>query len=195
VALTGQQLCRYFHAGQVIQLVSPHRAVFAEVLSCAPGRITARPEGIAPVAERVLVRAPVKSALFQASARLSATADTEHPLVLETFANIQCTERRAFPRLNEPVPAHVYRDGTDAFHRIAAVNLGARGLLLGWPDAPDVALGERIRLDIALEDHRIPALGEVVRLDGCQSAVRFLEISDDDQDHIADFVFRREVTS
>jgi hypothetical protein len=194
--LAAERLCRYFHAGQVIQLVSPGRATFAEVLACAPGRITARAESAAPSAKRVLVRAPVRSALFEASARLTRAANAEQTVILETFANMQCTERRACPRLDEPVPTHVYRyDGDEAFHRIAAVNLGATGLLLGWPDTPDLALGERVRLEIALDGRLLPASGQVVRLDGCRSAIHFLQISGEDQDRIAGYVFRREVAS
>lgn len=189
-----ERLCRYFHAGQVIQLVSQNRAAFAEVLACAPGHITARAESALPTAARVLVRAPVKSALFTASAHIVPSPHAAETVILETFANIQCTERRDCARLHEPVPTHVHRDDrAGAYHRIAAVNLGAGGLLLGWPERPEVALGERLRLEIVLDDRPVSAVGQVVRLDGCRSAVHFVEISSADQERISAYIFRREV--
>lgn len=189
-----ERLCRYFHAGQVIQLVSPGRTLFAEVLNCAPDQVTAKSEGPTPDARRVLVRAPVRRAIFEASAQMTPMIQMPDTFILRTFANMQCTERRAFGRLDEPVPTHVYRDGGPSpYHRIAAINLGASGLLLGWPNTPEVSLGERVRLEVALDDASLPAIGEVVRIDGCRSAIRFLEISTEDQDRITAYVFRQEV--
>lgn len=193
---TAERLCRYFHAGQVIQLVSAQGTTFAEVLACAPGRVTVRAEGPAPAAARVLVRAPVKSALFQASARVRGCAQRGDAVVLDTFTNVQCDERRTTDRLAEPVSTRVYHDdGPDGLHRIAAVNLGASGLLLGWPEAPAVVLGERVRLEITLDAGVVSAVGRVIRVDGCHSAVQFLEISEADQNRIAAYVFRREVAA
>ena len=189
----GQRICRYLQPGQAIQLVSPQHATFAEVIACEADRVVARTEGDALPSERVIVRAPVRSALFQASASLSLVPDTEHVLILDTFANMQCTERRSDVRLKEPLSAHVYTShGTEDFRRIAAVNLGPRGLLLGWPEQPSVSLGERIRVEVLLDEHRVIAEGEVIRLNGCHAAVRFTDISPTDQDRIAAYVFRQE---
>jgi hypothetical protein len=193
VELTAQSIHRYLRSGLLIQLVSPRQRVFAEVLSSSPARVTARFEGGFVHPERVLVRAPIKDALFQASARVSPDDTAGNILNLEGFTNMLCTERREFARLDDPVPARVFRDSDGgAYHQIAAVNLGANGLLLGWEDAPDVTLGERIRLRVALDDAFVAAVGEVVRLDGCRTAVRFTNISEQDQDRIASYIFRQE---
>jgi hypothetical protein len=196
VEFTAQSVYRYLRSGLVIQLVSPRQRVFAEVLSSSPERVTARFEGGFVHPERVMVRAPVKDALFQASARVSPDERAANVVNLQAFTNMLCTERRGFARLDEPVPARVFRDSDDgAYHQIAAVNLGANGLLLGWEEAPDVALGERICLRVTLDDAIVAAAGEVVRLDGCRTAVRFTDISDRDQDRIASYIFRQEARS
>lgn len=188
-------LFKQLRSGMVFEAAGPSGTGFGEILEALPTRIDARISPNGPIAGRVLVRVPLEAALLTFSARVSLRPQRDPGHVrLDAFSGASVVERRTADRLHEPVRVSITTSGeTKPFRVLPALNVSARGLLLGWPGNPDAALGERLDLTITLGGCDFALGGDVVRVEGEQTAIRFESIPDSTRDAIIAHVFRRQI--
>jgi len=184
-----------FRQGMLLELESPLGTAIARIEDVAREQIVARLESPLAGSGRARVRTPLDGTLLSATVRVSCP-DLADPLlvVIDRFTTIERIERRLAIRLREPVRTSVRLESSEGAYRILpALNISARGVLLGWPAAPDIALGERLEIVLALDDVTLHLSGDVVRVDGEVTAIRFDEIPDPARDASVAYIFRREI--
>lgn len=180
--------------GMILELESPSGSAFARIENAERNALVATLESPFPHAGRAKVRIPLGEALISATVRVTfPDVNTPNAVLLDHFAAVSTMERRSSVRLHEPVRTCVKPDSNESGYRILpALNISARGVLIGWPESPDVVLGEHVEIVVTLDNVTLPLRGEVVRVDGERTAIRFEELPERAHDAIVSYVFRRE---
>lgn len=194
MARQSPNLFSQLHRGMILELESPLATAIARIEESARDHVVARLESQFTQSGRARVRIPLAEALVCATVRVSFPDIADRALVsLDRFSGLHTVERRSSVRLDEPVRTCVKADASESGYRILpALNVSARGVLIGWPGEPDLALGEHVEVVLTLDSVALPLRGEVVRVNGEQTAIKFEGVTDGCRDAIVAYIFRRD---
>lgn len=190
-----QNFWRDVRPGLTIEMTTRDGSVFGVILEKERHRLVVQPDQALPPLGDAVIRMATHKSLLRANARISVCSSRPTTtVVLDRFERPERCERRRHPRLHEPVTVTIQpRTPTEVERSVPAVNISGQGALLGWPDGPQAVLGELLDLTICLDpDWCVRAVAEVIRVNKHQTAVRFQQISPEDQDAIVGHIFRRE---